>query len=430
MFLLNQLLSFFLFTNIISGSFTAKIRRQEKDYLSSSSQDLITSLPSLPFPLKSRHFSGYLSSLNSTYLFYWFVESQSDPQSDPLLLWLSGGPGCSSLFGSFGEIGPILFDANGTLTSNAYAWNRNANVLFIESPAGTGFSYRTNFTKYDTNDNETALINYHALKSFYSKFPQYTQSPLYLSGQSYAAHYLPRLGAQILEHQFPPTFKGVFLGNGEVFYLLNDFLMKHYMKIKGFDSFSLEPSSKFSRRLWIYDINRECNATTPDPYIYVPETRSPVPPEPSTPCVNHYPLYEYLNRPEVRLAIHVDPNFADDWRLCSAMKPGYLQYDYTYDSTAPHFQVLLRRNITVVLYNGDADTVCSYVTARSFVRKQLKLKTVGPKETLREGNRTYGTMQRYEGNLKLVVFKDASHMVPIDEPKGVLKLLNEELFGR
>ena len=73
--------------------------------------------------------------------------SSSPPQHDPLLLWLSGGPGCSSLFGVCGEIGPILIDTNGKLTFNPYFWNQKTNFLFIKSPAGAGFSHGKRFCK-------------------------------------------------------------------------------------------------------------------------------------------------------------------------------------------------------------------------------------------------------------------------------------------
>lgn len=125
--------------------------------------------------------------------------SSSPPQHDPLLLWLSGGPGCSSLFGVCGEIGPILIDTNGKLTFNPYFWNQKTNFLFIKSPAGAGFSYRTNFTPpYQTNDNETVFINYHALQLFYAKYPLYIYPNLFLAGQSYAAHYVSQLGELIV----------------------------------------------------------------------------------------------------------------------------------------------------------------------------------------------------------------------------------------
>ena len=74
--------------------------------------------------------------------FYWMFESRHEPSTDPVLLWMTGGPGCSSEVALFGENGPCSVNANGTGTiRNPYSWNSRANVIYIDQPAGTGFSY-------------------------------------------------------------------------------------------------------------------------------------------------------------------------------------------------------------------------------------------------------------------------------------------------
>src|SRR5699024_1817899 len=103
--------------------------------------DLVTSLPGLSHTLPFRHYSGYLHSLNDSYLHYWFFESQHNPAKSPVVLWLNGGPGCSSLLGALTEIGPLQLDPiTGAIRENQYGWTRNASILFLESPAGVGFS--------------------------------------------------------------------------------------------------------------------------------------------------------------------------------------------------------------------------------------------------------------------------------------------------
>lgn len=180
-----------------------------------SDEDEIKNLPGLNDAIDFRQFSGYLNADTGgkKYLHYWFVESQTQPDTSPLLLWLNGGPGCSSLAGLFGELGPFEVNDDGeTLKLRQFSWNKAANVLFLESPPGVGFSYSKGLFNLHTDDT-TALENYHALKSFMKKFPQYKDRPLFLSGESYAGVYLPTLGVLVDDD---PSFnlRGIAIGNG------------------------------------------------------------------------------------------------------------------------------------------------------------------------------------------------------------------------
>ena len=71
-----------------------------------------------------------------------YIESLDKPSTDPVLIWFNGGPGCSSLLGLFQENGPYIFDDGEELIKpNPFPWNQKANLLYIESPAGVGFSF-------------------------------------------------------------------------------------------------------------------------------------------------------------------------------------------------------------------------------------------------------------------------------------------------
>ncbi|WJX53844.1 hypothetical protein P8452_39795 [Trifolium repens] len=119
---------------------------------------------------------------------------ETDPSSKPLVLWLNGGPGCSSLgVGAFSENGP--FRTNGeVLIKNEHSWNREANMLYLESPIGVGFSYaKGSFSDIKVNDEMTARENLVFLLQWFKKFPQYKHKDLFLTGESYAGHYTPQL---------------------------------------------------------------------------------------------------------------------------------------------------------------------------------------------------------------------------------------------
>mmetsp|Transcript_20421 Transcript_20421/g.23586 ORF Transcript_20421/g.23586 Transcript_20421/m.23586 type:complete len:468 (-) Transcript_20421:31-1434(-) len=184
--------------------------------------ELITQFPDCEkFDFKS--YSGYLQVNQTKSLHYILIESQDKPQTDPLLIWFNGGPGCSSLLGFMQEHGPCIIDDGETkVKTNPFPWNVRANVLYIESPAGVGFSYAAGPNDQKFNDLLSSHDNLEALKSFYAKFPEYQKHELYISGESYAGIYVPYLAMRVhqynemakLNHRTPINLKGILVGNG------------------------------------------------------------------------------------------------------------------------------------------------------------------------------------------------------------------------
>ena len=143
-----------------------------------------------------KHYAGYLDATDDHQLFYWYHEATDSPQDKPLVLWLNGGPGCSSLGGMFTELGPFVLDKDLTITLNPYSFNSVVNLLFIEQPAGVGFSYPS----VPANDSSTAIDTDFALRNFLKdKHPELQGRPFYVMGESYGGHYVPNTVKQIQE---------------------------------------------------------------------------------------------------------------------------------------------------------------------------------------------------------------------------------------
>jgi len=98
-------------------------------------------------------------------------EAQNNPADAPLVIWLTGGPGCSSTLALLSENGPCRVNADGkTTTPNDFSWNNNANVLWLDQPAGVGFSYGT---ENDDNEEMIAEDAYYFVQSFLQSHPEY-----------------------------------------------------------------------------------------------------------------------------------------------------------------------------------------------------------------------------------------------------------------
>ncbi|KAJ1385086.1 Serine carboxypeptidase, serine active site [Sesbania bispinosa] len=148
--------------------------------------------------------SGYLpvSPTSSSSIFYTFYEAQNStsPLSQtPLLIWLQGGPGCSSMIGNFFELGPWRVTNSLTLQPNPAAWNRIFGLLFLDNPIGTGFSIASTPEEIPTDQNTVAKHLFAAITSFLQLDPVFEHRPIYITGESYAGKYVPAIGYYILE---------------------------------------------------------------------------------------------------------------------------------------------------------------------------------------------------------------------------------------
>jgi serine carboxypeptidase-like clade 2 len=125
-----------------------------------------------------------------------------DSANKPLVLWLNGGPGCSSLDGWANEHGPMMLDEEGHFHLNNYTWVNAANMIYLESPGGVGFSYINSTAQEDLymDDNTTAKDNLQALLSFFEKFPEMKENDFYISGESYGGIYVPILAYEVIEY--------------------------------------------------------------------------------------------------------------------------------------------------------------------------------------------------------------------------------------
>ncbi|CAH1270301.1 CTSA [Branchiostoma lanceolatum] len=442
--------------------------------------DEIKNLPGLTKDVKFAQYSGYVNATGNKKLHYWFVESQGNPKTDPVILWLNGGPGCSSLDGYLSENGPYHVNDDGsTLYENPYSWNRVANVVYLESPAGVGFSYSTD-KDYATSDDQVATDNLAALKSFFVKFPQFLPNDFYIVGESYGGYYVPTLAVNIMKANTTINFKGFGIGNGlssremnansAVYYgyyhgLFGDDIWKSLNKYCC--SSSDDSSCQFAGNEdtncqeavsqamhFIYDIGlneyalyRDCAGGLPPHFARWRMAVShlfnsyglslPAPPKPQVngsrmytvtnkvgvnpPCINATAQTAWLNRPDVRKALHI-PDFVQQWALCS--EDVGAQYKSTYSTMRDQYLALLPKYRALV-YNGDTDMACNFLGDQWFV-ESLQQPVVAARKPWTYSNQVAGFIKQFQ-NLTFLTVKGAGHMVPQWAPGQALSMITNFL---
>ena len=145
--------------------------------------------------------TGFINVAPNTDYFYWLIESANEPATDPLVIFLGGGPGASSAFAAVGFNGPWLFNNASdpddlTLKPNPNSWNKVANMLYVDQPAGVGFS-TVDGLGYATTSEVIGALYYSFLVDFMKEYPMYRNRELYFTGDSFAGHYAPAIASYI-----------------------------------------------------------------------------------------------------------------------------------------------------------------------------------------------------------------------------------------
>jgi serine carboxypeptidase-like clade 2 len=410
---------------------------QEADYLPEG-------LPGQPTGFKFRQYSGYVTvdAKAGRALFYYFAEATRNPSKKPLVLWLNGGPGCSSIgYGAMAELGPFRVNPDGrTLSYNPYAWNQAANVLFLESPAGVGFSYTNTTSDYtQTGDKLTAEESYAFLVNWFNRFPEYKSRKFYIAGESYAGYYIPELASKILQHKNLSqasfiNFRGIMVGNGVMnsdtdFIGTFQYAWSHalisdqlYEQVTGScigSKFDIDLCNDLEVLAYnemgnidIYSIYAPICIANSSELARQEETEIPG----YDPCIDNY-VSTYFNRPDVQKAIHANvTNITYSWTQCSDV----LFWADSASTVLPIYRQLIASGLRILVFSGDTDSRVP-VTSTKLSINELKLPIETPWYPWVSGDEVGGYSVIYKG-LTFATVRGAGHEVPEFQPSRALTL--------
>ncbi|KAL1548176.1 serine carboxypeptidase-like 50 [Salvia divinorum] len=396
---------------------------------------LISSASAISYPKEALPTkSGYLTvnSTTGSAIFYTYYESQSPPKNTPIsqtpiLIWLQGGPGCSSMLANYFELGPWLVNQEVKLESNPNSWNKQFGLLFLDNPIGTGFSIAATPDEIPRDQNSVASHLFVALKKFISLDKSFKTRPIYLTGESYAGKYLPALGYYILKKNAISSYgerinvAGIAIGNGltdpeiqvqdhaiTAFHLglINEKQKAHLEKLQ------LKTVAFIKRRKW--SDASDTRADVLDTLTNMSGLATLYDVRKLAPYPNNV-VVSFLNDAEVKRALHVpgDITFAK----CSSVVADAMHEDIM-KSVRPMVEWLVTRT-RVLLYQGQTDLRDGPTSTSSWVREMRWEGIEGflgaEREVWRVGGLLAGYVQRWERFSNAVVL-NAGHLVPTDQP--------------
>ncbi|CCH62977.1 hypothetical protein TBLA_0I03220 [Henningerozyma blattae CBS 6284] len=403
--------------------------------------------------------------------FFWKFQ-KSDFDSPSIVIWLNGGPGCSSMDGAVLELGPLRVGADNKVHLNQGSWFTRADLLFVDQPLGTGFS-QGNFEDYDTNLDEVASNFLQFLESYFTVFPEDLEKDLLLAGESYAGQYIPYVAKAILdqnkiENSVTYNLEGIFIGNGwidpdtqSLAYLpfaleknlvskdnpgFQDLLKTHENCQKAINSVN---SNNFS--------HPECEIIINKLIEYTKNTSEETPE--NEVCLNVYDYslrdsfpacgmswpseivnaVSFFSTEGVMEALNLDSTKLQPWRECNLD----VQNTLTNENSKPSihlFPELIDSDVSVFLFNGDKDLICNdrgvldslkgiqWGNSKGF-SKETEHYYLVIKDSI-SGEETPAGYVLYDSGLTFISIANASHMAPYDQPfvtRGILDIFYNDI---
>lgn len=396
--------------------------------------------------------AGYFKitgSKNKNY-FYWYFEARNNPETAPTILWMTGGPGCSSGIALFKENGPCKIDPNhdDQTLKNTYGWNTNANIVYIDQPAGVGFSYGDT-SDADHDEAEVAEDMYNFLHEFSEANNNLLKTnDFFVFGESYGGHYAPATANRVGNSL---NLKGLGVGNGltapEVQYTSYPTMAYNYsMEVTGKPSVTLEQYEAMTEALpgcldsiklcqkhggdSCAKSQAMCNGALLNPYYetglnpYDIREKCKVKPL----CYNFTDVEFFLDMPSTQAKLGI-PNHIE-WQSCNFTVNAAFANDWmeSFSYTVPN---LLKLGVRVLIYDGDMDFVVNWIGDKAWT---LALDWPGKDSFNNLTDVPYkgadGNIAWYSRTFQGFTFMrvhDAGHMVPLDQPLNALDMLDKFL---
>ena len=415
--------------------------------------------------------SGYMNVKGSEYdkngenkhLFFWFFEKRGsdslsieDKSNIPLIVWLTGGPGCSSSLALLTENGPCSVDLSGESTVvRESSWTEAGHVLWLDQPAGVGYSYGE---ATDKNEKMVSEDAYYFLQAFYKKHPEYAANPLFVVGESYGGHYAPAIAHKVFEENknvadglIEINLGGVAVGNGLTnpaeqykWYAEMAYKNSHGIKTVSEDTYNTMTSAIPTCEALINKCNDGdsvlnsfacqsafivCNTAETSPYQmsglnpYDIRKKCESPPL----CYDFSNVNTFMNLDSTREALHVSDK-AGEWESCNMGINMKFHSDWMHDFS-PYIGDMLNGGIPVLIYAGDVDFICNYLGNRAWT---LGLDWDHTEEFNKAEDHEWADksgLARTSNGFTFLQVYDAGHMVPSDQPEVALKMITNFVNG-
>lgn len=428
---------------------------------------LVQDLPGMTTNIKSEDlplmFAGQIELYSETNMgyFYWkFQDRKKLPENNKrTTFWLNGGPGCSSMDGALLESGPFRVNKDREIVYNKGSWHKLTDMVFVDQPAGTGFSYTDEY-RHDLDQIAQDFLVF--LKKYFEIFPEDLQNDIYLSGESYAGQYIPYIAQAILnfnkdqqnqQNNQKYNLKGLLIGNGwispneqslsDAQFAINAKLVSPSDKVWPKLAAEIEECQKIVNQVdstfndgEIHDYEISSDVCERILTTILSSSRDPSKPN-NEQCINMYDytlrdtypqcgsnwpnelayVSPFLNSEQVVKNLNL--NFVKKWVECS----GRVGRNFNARKSLPAIHLLpeLTKEMPVVLFHGNLDIICNYIGAEAMIKKL----TWGGKRGFSEdiaaddwiyNNETVGYIKS-ERNLTFINVFNASHMVPYDKPE-------------
>ncbi|KAF9887441.1 Cell death protease [Aspergillus nanangensis] len=413
----------------------------------------VHSLPGAPEgPLLKMH-AGHIEvdPQNHGNLFFWHYQNRHIANRQRTVIWLNGGPGCSSMDGALMEIGPYRLKDNTTLEYNEGSWDEFANLLFVDQPVGTGFSY-VNGNKYLHELDEMSAHFITFLEEWFKLFPEYERDDIYIAGESYAGQYIPYIAKAIQERnkdardQAKWNLRGLIIGNG---WISPEDQYPAYLNFAREEGL-VEVDSRVDNNLQVLQSVCESRLQAGKNKIHLDDCEKVLvellekTKDTKNQCYNAYDIRlrdespacgmnwppdlvqmnYYLRQPELIKALNINPDKKSGWSECA----GSVSSTFYAQNSVPSVQLLpglIESEIPILLFSGDKDLICNHVGTEQLISNMKWKGGTGfetspgvwaPRHDWTFEGEPAGIYQ-YARNLTYVLFYNASHMVPYDLPR-------------